>query len=110
MEDKEHERYISQQSDNTNGSAEQAQVPSWRLPTVLHRLSLPPEQARSEVSLDDGLAKLKSENWEERAAAVRTLGRQDTDAFDELLVSALDDRDGSVRAAAVQALGKKGKR
>lgn len=110
MENNQREEQIPQESETTNGSSEHAQVPTSLLPTVLQRLGLTPEQARSEPSLDDLKAQLKSDDWFRRAAAVRTLGKQDTAIAVELLLVALDDQDASVRAAAVQALGNMGKR
>src|SRR5436305_11916929 len=105
MEDHEHEEQISQESDTPNGSSGYAQVPSSLLPTVLQRLGLTAEWAHSEPSLEDLQAQLKSDDWMTRARAVRTLGRLNAAVAIELLLSALDDQDGSVRAAAVQALG-----
>ncbi len=109
MQNKEDERHISQDGDNTAGSLGNARVPSSLLPTVLHRLGLLPEQALPETSLDDVIAPLKSDDWEVRIAAVRALEKLETADSVELLVSALDDEDGSVRAAAVHALGNAGK-
>src|SRR5712692_6215760 len=110
MEYKDNEWHISQDGDNTKGSLKNASVPSSLLPTVLYRLGLTSEQALSELSVDDLRTKLKSSDWEVRVAAVRALGKLDTDAHLELLVSALDDEDESVRAAAVHVLGKGGGR
>jgi hypothetical protein len=110
MEYNENEWHISQNGHNTRGSSEHVQVPSSLLPDVLHRLGLSPEQALSEIAVDDLVANLKSDDWEVRVAAVRILGKLDTGAPVELLASVLDDADGSVRAAAVHALGQVGKR
>src|SRR5947207_13449569 len=104
------EWHISQNGHNTRGSSEHVQVPPSLLPAVLHRLGLPPDQAPSEIAVDDLVANLKSDDWEVRVAAVRALGRLESGASIELLASALDDADRSVRAAAVYALGKVGKR
>ena len=109
MEDKRNEWHSSLNGNNTRGSSENAQVPSSLLPTVLHRLGLPPEQARSELSFDDAKVRLTSDDWEVRVAAVRALGKLDTAASIALIISALDDQDGSVRAAAVHVLGNLGK-
>ena len=109
MEDKQNEWHSSLNSNNTRGSAGNAQVPSSLLSTVLHRLGLPPEQSRSELSFDDAKVRLTSDDWEVRVAAVRALGKLDTAASVALIVSALDDQDGSVRAAAVHVLGNLGK-
>src|SRR6266700_397615 len=106
MEYKDNEWHISQDGDNM----ENALVPSSLLSVVLQRLRLTPEQALSELSVDDLRAKLKSSNWEVRVTAVRALGKLDTDAHLELLMSALDDEDESVRSAAVHVLGRAGKR
>jgi hypothetical protein len=92
------------------GNAGDVEVPASLAPTVLHRLGLTPEQAYSEISVDDLMARLKSEDWTVRIVAVRTLGRLDIGAPVELLASALDDEDESVRAAAVHALGNAGVR
>src|SRR5947209_15102834 len=111
MEDKDNELHTSQDENNktgSSGSGGNAQVPSSLLPTVLHRLGLPPEQAQSEVSLDDLLAKLKSDDWEVRVAAVRTLGKLGASISVEPLASALHDEDASVRAAAVHVLADAG--
>src|SRR5438067_8107162 len=104
------EWHISQNGHNTRGSSEHVQLPPSLLPAVLHRLGLPPDQAPSEIAVDDLVANLKSDDWEVRVAAVRILGKLDTGAPVELLASVLDDADGSVRAAAVHALGQVGKR
>jgi lambda repressor-like predicted transcriptional regulator len=109
MEDKDNEWHISQNGHNKRGSLGNTQVPSCLLQTVLHRLGLTPEQALSEILVDDLIARLKSDDWEVRIAAVRALGKLNSGASVELLVSALDDEDGSVRAAAVHALGNVGK-
>lgn len=109
MEYKDNKWYISQNGHNKRGSLGNTQVPSSLLPTVLHRLGLTPEQALSEILVDDLIARLKSDDWEVRVAAVRALGKLNTGASVELLASALDDEDGSVRAAAVHALGNVGK-
>src|SRR6266568_3082399 len=106
MEDKVNGWRISHNGDNSRGSSRDAGVPSSLLPNVLHRLGLTPEQALSELSFDDLVAKLKSDDWNVRAAAVRALGKRDADVPIELLVPVLDDEDESVRAAAVHVLGK----
>src|SRR6266852_49609 len=97
---------ISHNEDNSRGSSRDAGVPSSLLPNVLHRLGLTPEQALAELSFDDLVAKLKSDDWNVRTAAVRALGKRDADVPIELLVPVLDDEDESVRAAAVHVLGK----
>ncbi len=109
MEDKQNEWHSSLNGNNTRGPSGNAQVPSSLLPTVLHRLGLPPEQARSELSFDDAKVRLTSDDWEVRVAAVRALGKLDMAASIALIMSALDDQDGSVRAAAVHVLGNLGK-
>ena len=109
MEDKQNEWHSILNGNNTLGSAENAQVPSSLLPTVLHRLGLSPEQAHSELTFDDAKVRLTSDDWEVRVVAVRALGKLDTAASVALIVSALDDQDGSVRAAAVHVLGNLGK-
>jgi len=109
MEDKQNEWHSILNGNNIIGSAGNAQVPSSLLQTVMHRLGLPPEQARSELSFDDAKVRLTSDDWEVRVAAVRALGKLDTAASIALIVSALDDQDGSVRAAAVHVLGNLGK-
>jgi len=101
---------ISHNEDNSRGLSRDAEVPSSLLPNVLQRLGLTPEQALSELAFDDLAAKLKSDDWKVRAAAVRALGKRDTDVPIELLVSVLDDEDESVRAAAVHVLGKAARR
>jgi len=106
MEDKVNGWRISHNEDNSRGSSRDAGVPSSLLPNVLHRLGLTPEQALAELSFDDLVAKLKSDDWNVRAAAVRALGKRDAAVPIELLVSVLDDEDESVRAAAVHVLGK----
>ncbi len=106
MEDKVNGWRISHNEDNSRGSSRDAGVPSSLLPNVLHRLGLTPEQALSELSFDDLVAKLKSDDWNVRAAAVRALGKRDAAVPIELLVPVLDDEDESVRAAAVHVLGK----
>src|SRR5215469_3754876 len=110
MEDKVNGWRISHNDDNRRGSSRDAEVPSSLLPGVLHRLGLTPEQALSELSFDDLAAKLKSDDWNVRAGAVRALGKRDADVPIELLVPVLDDEDESVRAAAVHALGKVSRR
>lgn len=113
MENNENEWYRSQDGDNKSNTPGHAQVPSSLLPTVLHRLGLTPEQASSELPARDwneDWKRLKSENWEERAAAVRALGQQETSASMELLLPALQDEDASVRAATVHVLGNLGMR
>src|SRR5215469_15040358 len=97
---------ISHNENNSRGSSRNTEAPSSLLPSVLQRLGLTPEQAVYEFSFDDLAAKLGSEDWEMRAAAVRALGKRDADVPIELLVSVLDDEDESVRAAAVHLLGK----
>ncbi len=92
----------------TPGNVGGVEVPASLAPTVLHRLGLTPEQAYSEISVDDLMTRLKSEDWTVRIVAVRALGRLDIGAPVELLASALDDEDESVRAAAVHALGNAG--
>jgi len=109
MEDKTNERYSSLNDNNSRGSSMNAQVPSSLLPTVLHRLGLPPEQTRAELSLDDAKASLNSDDWEVRIAAVRALGKMDSVTSVALIATALDDPDGSVRAAVVHTLGNIGK-
>src|SRR6266581_2117405 len=122
MEDKVNGWRISHNGDNSRGSSRDAGVPSSLLPNVLHRLGLTPEQALSELSFDDLVAKLKSDDWNVRAAAVRALGKRDADVPIELLVhvlgkvarqaaldrlvAALHDADWHVRETAVLALGK----
>src|SRR6266702_3746116 len=101
---------ISHNEDNSRGLSRDAEVPSSLLPNVLQRLGLTPEQALSELAFDDLAAKLRSDDWKVRAAAVRALGKRDTDVPIELLVSVLDDEDESVRAAAVHVLGKVARR
>jgi hypothetical protein len=101
---------ISHNEDNGRGTLRDAEIPSSLLPNVLHRLGLPPEQALSELSFDDLVAKLKSDDWNVRAAAVRALGKRNADVPIELLVHVLDDEDESVRAAAVHVLGKAARR
>jgi len=101
---------ISHNEDNSRDSSRDAGVPSSLLPNVLHRLGLTPEQALSELSIDDLVAKLKSDDWNVRAAAVRALGKRDADVPIALLVSVLDDEDEAVRAAAVHVLGKVARR
>src|SRR6266487_172520 len=101
---------ISHNEDNSRGLSRDAEVPSSLLPNVLQRLGLTPEQALSELAFDDLAAKLKSDDWKVRAAAVRALGKRDTEVPIELLVSVLDDEDESVRAAAVHVLGKAARR
>src|SRR6266566_2312309 len=63
MEDKVNGWRISHNGDNSRGSSRDAGVPSSLLPNVLHRLGLTPEQALSELSFDDLVAKLKSDDW-----------------------------------------------
>lgn len=109
MKYKDDEWRINQNDDNKTGSSSNAQVPPSLVPNVLHRLGLAPEQTPAEISAEEWIAKLKSGDWERRAAAVRALGRREHDVPVELLVSALDDEDESVRAAAVHALGNIGK-
>src|SRR5215470_6569339 len=110
MEDNEYEEQISQQSNTPDGSSQHAQVPPSLLPTVLQRLGLTPEQAQPAPSLEDLRVQLKSDDWVMRISAVRAMGKLDAASSVELLLSALDDQDGSVRAAAVQVLGNMGKR
>ena len=69
MEYNENEWHISQNGHNPGGQAEHVQVPSSLLPDVLHRLGLSPEQALSEIAVDDLVANLKSDDWEVRVAA-----------------------------------------
>jgi len=109
MEDKQNEWHSILNGNNIIGSADNAQVPSSLLPTVLHQLGLSPEQVRPELSFDDAKVRLTSDDWQVRAVAVRALGKLDTAASVALIVSALDDQDGSVRAAAVHVLGNLGK-
>lgn len=97
---------ISHNENNSRGSSRNTEAPSSLLPGVLQRLGLTSEQALYEFSFDDLAAKLGSDDWEVRAAAVRALGKRDADVPIELLVSVLDDEDESVRAAAVHLLGK----
>jgi hypothetical protein len=106
MEDNMNKDTISQQMNDTARSPESLQVPPSLLPAVLHRLGLMPEQAQQELSLEEAVVKLKSSDWEERAMAVRLLGKR-AEVPGELLESALDDEDGAVRAAAVHAMGKR---
>jgi len=106
MENKVNGWHTSHNDDNLRGSSRDAEVPSSLLPGVLHRLGLTPGQTLSEPSFDDLVAKLKSDDWHIRAAAVRALGKGDVAVPIDLFVSALDDEDESVRAAAVHALGK----
>ena len=110
MEDKVNGWRISHNDDNRRGSSRDAEVPSSLLPGVLHRLGLTSEQPLSELSFDDLVAKLKSDDWNVRATAVRALGKRDADVPIELLVPVLDDEDESVRAAAVHVLGKVARR
>jgi hypothetical protein len=101
---------ISHNEDNSRGTSRDTEIPSSLLPNVLHRLGLVPEQALSELPFDDLVAKLKSDNWNVRAAAVRALGKREADVPMELLVPVLDDEDETVRAAAVHMLGKAARR
>ncbi len=105
MGDKENGQYSSLNDHNTRGSWVNTQIPSSLLPAVLHRLGLPREQAHVEPSFDEAKADLKSDDWEVRVAAVRTLEKLDTASSVSLIASALEDQDESVRAAAVHALG-----
>src|SRR5579863_1691882 len=105
MEDKENERHSSLNDDNTRDSSVNSLVPSSLLLTVLHHLGLSTEQTRAEPSFDEAKASLRSADWEERVRAVRTLGKLDTADSVARIASSLDDPDGSVRAAAVHALG-----
>ena len=73
MEDKQNEWHSILNGNNIIGSAGNAQVPSSLLQTVMHRLGLPPEQARSELSFDDAKVRLTSDDWEVRIVAVRAL-------------------------------------
>jgi hypothetical protein len=109
MEDNANKNNISQQKNDPARSPEPLQVPPSLLPTVLHRLGLTPEQAQQELSVEEVLVKLKSSGWEERARAVRLLGKLATAPI-ELLEAALDDEDSAVRAAAVHAMGNIGQR
>jgi hypothetical protein len=109
MEDNANKDIISQQKNDPARSPDPLQVPPSLLPRVLHRLGLTPEQAQRELSVEEVIVKLKSSDWEERARAVRLLGKLAT-APVELLESALDDEDGAVRAAAVHTMGNIGKR
>src|SRR6266567_3515931 len=104
MEDKVNGWRISHNGDNSRGSSRDAGVPSSLLPNVLHRLGLTPEQALSELSFDDLVAKLKSDDWNVREAAVRALGKQEQHIPDDVFMTALHDTDGSVREAAMLAL------
>jgi hypothetical protein len=110
MEDYTNKDHISQQNNEMENSPESPQVPPSLMPTVLHRLGLTPEQAQQEMSVEEAIAKLKSNEWEERAQAVRLLGKQTAVIPLELLESALEDEDGAVRAAAVHAMGNFGER
>lgn len=104
MEDNTNKDHISQQNNEMESSPESAQVPSSLLPTVLYRLGLTPEQVQQEMSVEEAMVKLKSNDWEERAKAVRLLGKQTAVIPLELLESALDDEDSTVRAAAMHAM------
>jgi len=108
MENNENEWYRNQDGDGKSDAS--AQVPSSLLPTVLYRLGLTSEPASSETPVESLVARLKSENWEERASAVRALGKLGKGAPVEELMPALQDEDASVRAAVVHVLGILGKR
>ncbi|HLI88390.1 MAG TPA: HEAT repeat domain-containing protein [Ktedonobacteraceae bacterium] len=113
MEENENVSHESQHDDNRMGVQENglsAQAPSSLLSTVLQRLKFVSEQAPHEIAVDDLMAKLKSADWQVRAAAVRTLGRLEGAAPVDLLAAMLNDEDESVRAAAVNALGNSGSR
>lgn len=101
---------ISHNEDNSRGTSRDTEIPSSLLPNVLHRLGLAPEQTLSELSFDNLVVKLKSDDWHVRAAAVRALGKRDADVPIDLLVPVLDDEDETVRAAAVHVLGKAAQR
>lgn len=110
MYDKENEWHSNPDGDNIEG--EQQQVPLTLLPNVLQCLGLTPGQAPSdfELSVDDLVAKLKSDSWEERVAAVRALGKLETAVPMDMFVPILHDEDTTVRSAAVHVLGNMGKR
>jgi hypothetical protein len=113
MEENENVSHESQNNDNRMDAQEDAlsaQVPSSLLSTVLQRLELASEQAPHEIAVDDLMAKLKSDDWQVRAAAVRALGQLEGAAPVDLLASMLNDEDEAVRAAAVHALGNSGSR
>jgi HEAT repeat len=109
MEDNTNQDHISQQNNEMGNLPEPPQVPPSLFPTVLHRLGLTPEQAQQEMSVEEAMVKLKSNDWEERAKAVRFLGKRATVIPLELLEAALEDEDGTVRATAVHAIGNIGK-
>ncbi len=112
MHDEENEWHNNPDGDNTEGAAEQQQVPPTLLPNVLQRLGLAPGQAPSdfELSIDDLIAKLKSDRWEERVVAVRALGKLEMAVPIEMFVPILHDEDPTVRAATVHLLGNMGRR
>ena len=101
---------ISHNEDHSRGVSRDTEIPSSLLPDVLHRLGLAPEQALSALSFDDLVARLESDDWNVRAAAVRALGKHEADVPIDLLVPVLDDEDETVRAAAVHVLGKVARR
>lgn len=88
------------------------QAPATLLPSILHQLGLAnePVAESSEIAVDDVVMNLRSEDWQTRIAAVRTLGKLGEHVPVELLNGALEDEDSSVRAAAVHVLGCAGKR
>lgn len=105
MQENEHEWQSKQDDIQSENEPEQLQVPSSLLPSVLHRLGLPPEQAPSEQSLDALLLKLRSGTWEERTLALRALGSSEHTVSLDLLSPFLHDEDETVRATTVAMLG-----
>ncbi|QBD79904.1 HEAT repeat domain-containing protein [Ktedonosporobacter rubrisoli] len=111
MADHELEKPVEQDDIHTEeATTEPVMVPETLLPTVLQHLGLRPEETLSEIPVDTLVSRLKSANWEERVAAVRALGKLDSGASIELLMSVLHDEDEAVRAATIHALGNMGKR
>ncbi len=112
MQNNENAWSSSSQGENTGGTEEEPQVPSTLLPSVLQRLGLTPELTEDdfELSVEDLIAKLKSDAWEERVVAVRALGKLETAVPSDMFASVRHDEDATVRATTVQVLGCMGKR
>ncbi len=112
MQDNENEWSSSPQGGDMEDVEEEPQVPSTLRPDVLQRLGLTPELMADdfELSVDDLIAKLQSDRWEERVVAVRALGKLETAVPVGMFSSARHDEDATVRAATVHVLGNMGSR
>lgn len=88
--------------------SQKTQAPSSLMPAVLARLGLDEPRATLAPSPETLRAALADPDWTVRAAAVQQLADLNDQASFALLLDALRDEDGAVRAGVVRVLGQRG--